>query len=805
MCQPSCSLCFFRHLSNRIRAPPLLVKMLQDIHCYTWYQLEVSEGPTVTRRGTRPGSPLADCVFHILMMDIIIELNDWIHHQASYTEILQEFDINIDTIVWSDDLAIPWCTRQAVDFLPAMQLLLRKVHTCFARRGFQLNLAKQKTSAVISFRGPGAKALREKFYLRAHGGEPCPFDDSSVGLLHVVPMYKHLGTFFTEKHDLEAEIGVRIGTAWSAFQSISKTILANRRLPLRVRSQMFKALILTKLFFGSGTWHTPTLTQCRKLRSVLWRMCQRILGPQDSTHGLLREEVFVKLRVLDPRVYIAQERLRFAQAMFSDGPVFAQCLLRQEQLLAPDSWLTGVTADLAWMRDVGAFPEHQGLADLDSAIQMCPGSKAQWKAMLTTTLRRHHQQEATIHETHGLQRGILRALTSTGAKFAQDPREQVAREATFECFCGKLFTTGQGLASHKRLKHGVRSLESDMLDGATCPCCLTFCWTTQRLQQHLAYISRRTSTNHCYNWLRARGYKVGDTTETFLYPGVKRGVQRLDALPALGPPLHLETVEERRQAELRTELQDKLLQLKTPEPPQDLQHRLYDEFDRCLLQWFAAFVKAGYSTEGLPPLGNQFLECFADDAQGLQWSERLFIDWTSERYQQHVDAFEDGEAEIIAETEVGLLLIDLPRHQLLSRVAALRNSLAAMAMEKGATEPSDKGHRPVRQGGANSRERLRTLHTITVAYEDQPRWEAALEATEWEVLPDRHLLPMVRSLSPRPHFLVAHLFSGRRRVSPPGHLGSQSQCSCDGSLVRHCGVLPLREPLPGVMLLEENS
>ena len=67
----------------------------------------------------RPGSPLADCVFHILMMDIIIELNEWIHNQDSYMEVLREFDIQIDTIVWSDDLAIPWCTRQAADFIYA--------------------------------------------------------------------------------------------------------------------------------------------------------------------------------------------------------------------------------------------------------------------------------------------------------------------------------------------------------------------------------------------------------------------------------------------------------------------------------------------------------------------------------------------------------------------------------------------------------------------------------------------------------------------------------------------------------------
>lgn len=91
------------------------------------------------------------------MLDIVTELNEWISRQEEYTSILAELDIQINSIVWSDDLAIPWCTRTAAEIIPAMKALLRKVYTCFDRRGFQLNLAKQKTSAVISFRGPGSK------------------------------------------------------------------------------------------------------------------------------------------------------------------------------------------------------------------------------------------------------------------------------------------------------------------------------------------------------------------------------------------------------------------------------------------------------------------------------------------------------------------------------------------------------------------------------------------------------------------------------------------------------------------------
>ena len=45
---------------------------LHDIHKDTWFKLEASQtSSTVTARGTRPGSPLADIGFNLLMSRIV--------------------------------------------------------------------------------------------------------------------------------------------------------------------------------------------------------------------------------------------------------------------------------------------------------------------------------------------------------------------------------------------------------------------------------------------------------------------------------------------------------------------------------------------------------------------------------------------------------------------------------------------------------------------------------------------------------------------------------------------------------------
>lgn len=67
------------------------------------------------------------------------------------------------TLYASDDLAIPWATSRPTELLPALQRLLAQVHTLFQERGFTLNLARGKTSAVITLRGKRAPQLRKEY------------------------------------------------------------------------------------------------------------------------------------------------------------------------------------------------------------------------------------------------------------------------------------------------------------------------------------------------------------------------------------------------------------------------------------------------------------------------------------------------------------------------------------------------------------------------------------------------------------------------------------------------------------------
>lgn len=96
--------------------------------------------------------------------------------------------------------------------------------------------------------------------------------------------------------------------------------------------------------------------------------------------------------------------------------------------------------------------------------------------------------------------------------------------------CHRQFTSPQGVHVHRCKMHGVFCPEHHL---ATCPACLTYLWSTQRLQQHLAYMPRDGSPNACFAYLQQIGYAVSYAAEPL--PKALRGQSRFDALPVAGP------------------------------------------------------------------------------------------------------------------------------------------------------------------------------------------------------------------------------------------------------------------------------
>ena len=90
------------------------------------------------------------------------------------------------------------------------------------------------------------------------------------------------------------------------------------------------------------------------------------------------------------------------------------------------------------------------------------------------------------------------------------------------------------------VKYEIFSQERQFLQGAVGLHCGRFCWTTQRLQQHLAYIPKKLGFNPCFQALTAQARQV--PYEAVSFPKHVQGLTRRESLPTLGPQTEQITV-----------------------------------------------------------------------------------------------------------------------------------------------------------------------------------------------------------------------------------------------------------------------
>lgn len=207
------------------------------------------------------------------MLDVSRTIQKYLHDKGHTDFISHAVGMEVEMVIWSDDLAIPVLTDTAEALMPVLLALIDFVRNEFARRGFQVNLAKGKPGVVATFCGHGAADLRRQYQPIPQPGLHHQFQDGTTSFVHLMPAYRHLGTLYTSDQQLDTEIAYRIGTATSACDQIKRRLLTNRHLPVRLRLQLFQSLVrrecLGRFFPWPSHLDTPLL-HASLLQQALW-------------------------------------------------------------------------------------------------------------------------------------------------------------------------------------------------------------------------------------------------------------------------------------------------------------------------------------------------------------------------------------------------------------------------------------------------------------------------------------------------------------------------------------------------------
>eukprot|EP00435_Cladocopium_sp_Y103_P024998 s4736_g6.t1 len=510
--------------------PPVTARLLSDAHVNTWYTVSASDAIQQTARGSRPGSPLADVAFNALMTRLIPDLQRSLHRHPQLQEAFAMLGLTAPIVAWVDDLAVPVVVSKAVDLTSVSVWVLQEVIRISGTYGLVLNLQPTKTEAVIAFRGVNALQCRKECYDDHQGHMISP--DADVRL-RCVPIYEHLGTYFTADGGIDAELRHRTARATQAHRQVRKAILHNRHLSSMTRLKLFEALIVPILLHGAGNWPLLNQPQMTKLQGVYIKWIRAIVGNGCWTPEMMNDQTLLCCWQL-PSMPLRLAKLRLLYAFHWEQhcplPIVDMIMATSAQTR---SWFLALRHAMSWLQTM--MPE----------LFACDPRSTSSEAILAW-LRLHREDgprlvrrvyRRAVHQGHLVGRVVqahhqLRScFGSPMCTSSSSPTTQLSCRHAHECrLCAKTFSTLTALHTHQWLAHEVISDERKMMDSTTCGACHKCFWTSQRLQQHLRY-SRRHAEG-CYaqlTWRRAPHLAAPDIDED-------RFCQRFHRRPAVRVP-----------------------------------------------------------------------------------------------------------------------------------------------------------------------------------------------------------------------------------------------------------------------------
>lgn len=184
----------------------------------TWFRIPTVDALVKTHRGSRPGSPIADMIWHILMLRLHEEGEQALSRHPQVVQAFANFGIPITAVTWADDIVVPIATEHAVELLPCTTVILQDILSAFRARGLRLNLKRGKTTAVPTFCGDNAPKLRQEYLLQEDPAIEIQGDTDACLKLPLACSYRHLGAVYVPEATSDYEINTRIGIAAAAFQ-----------------------------------------------------------------------------------------------------------------------------------------------------------------------------------------------------------------------------------------------------------------------------------------------------------------------------------------------------------------------------------------------------------------------------------------------------------------------------------------------------------------------------------------------------------------------------------------------------------
>ena len=486
-------------------ASPIVARVASDAHQSTWF---VSPGTShsqcyVTHRGSRPGSPVADIAYNILMTAILRKVEAKLEAHPGVHEACAHLGLRTPIITWVDDVAVPVVSLRADTLLDTVTSLLQDILDIFSGFGLRLNLTKGKTEIILQHRGPGAPALRRSICFEEYAQIPV----SNLGkteFIRVVSTYKHLGSHIVTSMSIAHDVTCRMAKASNSFRQLSRPIFLNRKINITTRLRLLEALVIPMITFGCGHWPLLPHRVYVRLNHLILKWQRSIINDGfwlDNTTVDWRLQAKWKLVPLTVR--LRKHRLLFALQLAKHAPALVwDVVTAEDSLTRTGTWIYALRQALDWYRDfatrfdTNTVPDSPLTAEQIS-LWLVSGGMAT-SARVNDAVKRFVMQEHTMDMVLTEHQHLSDTMEQSAVDFSRPPDSPSQQPLPFGCNqCHRRFATPQGLNTHGWVMHKHISLERRYIHTTTCLSCNRCFWTVQRLQQHLRHSRRHADGEAC--------------------------------------------------------------------------------------------------------------------------------------------------------------------------------------------------------------------------------------------------------------------------------------------------------------------
>ncbi|CAE7949191.1 unnamed protein product [Symbiodinium sp. KB8] len=371
----------------------LLAALTRELHSGTWFLMQQDDQLVRTRRGTRPGSSLADVLYALLFIQVL-------RRRGNFSDLglrpivpwsgardLAPFDgrvagttsVEVQDLIYADDLATCIIAATAGALPQAIQDVASQSFDTLAGHGLRSNIGPKKTAALMSVVGAGSREVRRAVFTEGRGRVPVLRERGPGVWLDIVSQYRHLGSVIAHDGSLVPEIKAKLQAARTCFHEGKAKVFCAPCVALERRVRLFRVHVLSTLFAGAGAWPLLCKTSWRLLETGLYNMIRQLLRLKpEQDQRWTHQQMLAAVGLPSLEGFLALERLRFLAQLSRGGPDAAFALLQQ----SPRAQGAFKEAEQWLLQAVGATGAPGTFSDKWPAWEALFAQVGRWKGLL---------------------------------------------------------------------------------------------------------------------------------------------------------------------------------------------------------------------------------------------------------------------------------------------------------------------------------------------------------------------------------------------------------------------------------------